>query len=447
MSAPVLALDRAYGVRISGGIALVVRLADGVAVAALSPLEAVTVGLLDGARGEAETLDTLEAVAGEVGRRAARSCLKRLRPLLRVSPAPCPRDMPDLTRLASLGRPDRRRGCRTLPGPRVLHWWVTNACPRRCVYCFANPVHAGRTEAGLIARDRLAQLFGEAVSLGAQELLVAGGEPFLRTDLPEVLGDAIAAGLAPAITTKFPIDGALAARLARAGLRHLCLSVDSVRAETNRRLVGSASLAAQIEASVAAVTGAGIAFSIEFVATAFNHGEMEEVASWAAARGARVLLVVPFEPVLHPIGPHENAAMAVPPEAALNERIARLNARRPGITAEAFADLEARSDAPNCDIGKTKLFFGPFGRVHRCYKLLHDPGLYGPDLRRTSLAAAWHDGAFNGALLAPRRAYAESACGRCGGFEACHDDGRCIFQSQMDHRSYHDRDRACAGPH
>ena len=447
MSGAYLTLDDDYALQLDGGHATVLRTSDRIGLAALSRLEAVTVGLLDGRRREEEVLQTMRAVAGDIGHRAARTCLGRLRPLLARSQNPSAKDMPNLEELASVQAPDRRNGLRTLPGPRVLHWWVTNACPRRCVYCFANPDHSGTTENGLIPRERLNALFKEAASLGAEQLLVAGGEPFLRPDLPEVLGDAIAAGLAPAITTKFPITADCAKRLRRAGLGHLCLSVDSLRPDTNRRLIGSASVGPQFEMTVAALKHAGIAFSLEFVATSLNHLELEEVCEVAAALGARVLLVVPFEPVMHLIGPYSNNEMMVPPDADLPGRIAKLNAQYQTISVEAFEDIESKAEAPNCDIGKTKLFFDPFGRVHRCYKLLHDTSLFSADLRHVSIAAAWHDGAFNRQLLGERQNYAGTSCGICSKFESCHEDGRCIFQSQLDHKTYFDRDRACAGPY
>jgi radical SAM protein with 4Fe4S-binding SPASM domain len=293
----------------------------------------------------------------------------------------------------------------------------------------------------------LRELFGEAKSLGAQQLLVAGGEPFLRPDLPEVLSDAISIGLEPAITTKFPVSLELARRLKTGGLKHLCLSVDSIRVETNQVLMASNSYWPQVEASVQALKEVNLSFSIEFVATAFNHHEMEEVCEEAASLGALVFLVVPFEPVLFTIGEYSNADMTLPSGADLNRRIDELKRRFLNISVEAFEDIEGQSDAPNCDIGKTKLLFDPYGRVHRCYKLLHDKSLYGSDLKVTSIAAAWHEEVFNGKLLPDRDEYSKESCGKCGGFDACHDDGRCIFQSNLDHQTYFDQDRDCAGPH
>jgi hypothetical protein len=45
-------------------------------------------------------------------------------------------------------------------------------------------------------------------------------------------------------------------------------------------------------------------------------------------------------------------------------------------------------DELHCDIGGTKLFFTPSGRVHRCYKLTEDETLFGLDLSVHSIAVA-----------------------------------------------------------
>ena len=109
--------------------------------------------------------------------------------------------------------PDPREGLRELPGPRVLHWHVTRYCPRKCAYCYAEPIQGGQAGDATLNRSELQKIFKEAATLGAEHLVVAGAEPLLRADLPEVMGDAIANRLTPFLTTKHPISKQLALRL------------------------------------------------------------------------------------------------------------------------------------------------------------------------------------------------------------------------------------------
>jgi MoaA/NifB/PqqE/SkfB family radical SAM enzyme len=422
------------------------RREDGQPVAGLSPLESVALGLMDGER----TVEELVALLKEAGREEAvtiiTGLLERLGPLV-VDAVPRQIDL-DLRSLASVLPVDPGEGLRPLPGPRVLHWWVTASCPKRCVYCFADPVLAARADDAVITRFELARIFAEAAGLGARRLLVAGAEPLLRRDLPEVLGDSIRAGLVPLMTTKQHVDRLLAGRLADAGLRHLSFSLDTVDPEESRQLVGNPHYPEQVRRSIACLREVGIAFSIQAVITRLNTGALRQVARFAEDEGARVVQVVPYEPVRAPIGPYRNEDLLVPDRTAVGIEVERLAAEANGLKVELFEELGSGSrDAYQCDIGMTKLFFLPDGVVHRCYKLTADERLRGRDLRATSVAAAWHDPGFRTVISPPRENYEGSSCAGCGRFSDCHNDGRCIYQAMVDHGRYEAPDRACGGPH
>jgi MoaA/NifB/PqqE/SkfB family radical SAM enzyme len=425
--------------------AYVERRRDAQVVAALSPLESLLLGMMDGKRSESEICDLLRA-AGRPDVAAALSKLQlRLGPL--ISSAGPPSVDFDLKTLARVQDVDPREGLRRLPGPRVLHWWVTAYCPKRCVYCFANPILGSRAKDAILSRSQLQTIFVEAAELGAQRLLVAGAEPLLRQDLPEVLGDAIGAGILPLLTTKHSIDRALAERFAAAGLRHLSLSIDSVDSQENQRLVGNPNYACHVAETMEALQYAGIEFSLQMVVTPVNQHSLRKVVDFAATRRARVVQVVPYEPVQSPIGDYGNYEMLVERSAVASE-VETLQCKYPTIELELFEELgSGSSDAYQCDIGMTKMFFLPDGVVHRCYKLTADDRLRGRDLRVTSVAAAWHDPAFQPIISPPRQNYAGTACFGCGRFQSCHDEGRCIYQALVDLERYEAPDRDCDGPY
>ena len=383
---------------------------------------------------------------GDAGEGLLESLLGRLGPLLEnggANPTDSKPSVPDLEVLAG-SRPEGRR-LRTLPGPRVLHWWVTSSCPRRCAYCFAQPRHLGSAPDAVLSRTRLRQLFQEAHSLGAETLLVAGAEPFLRQDLPEVMGDAVACGITPMVTTKHPITTELAHRLADADVRHISLSVDALSPEINASLIGSRIYGEQVRRSVKALNDAGVAHSFQCVVTRDNPRGFVEVAELAARSGAKVVQVVPYEDVLHPITELGNEDLRVADPERIEEEVEHLDARLDGVKVEMFEEIgeEGRGPGLECDVGMTKLFFLPNGVVHRCYKLVRDRRLDGADMRTTSVAQAWHDERFAGVISPPREEYAGTACSGCGRFNHCHSEGRCIYRAYVDWGSYTAPDRAC----
>lgn len=440
-------VDALFEVVRRDGRAYVQRRADGQPVAALTRLEAVILKAFE----EALTSDGAARLLGPALGHAADSVIRRVEARFGALLKPgrgiaVPVELEGLAELDPSAA--RALGLREYPGPRVLHWCVTRYCPRRCVYCYAEPLLGGRASDAVITREELNGIFAEAVTLGAEHLLVAGSEPFLRPDVPEIMGDALSHGLTPFVTTKHPVTPDLAVRLARAGVKHISLSVDSMSPTANMTLVGSSAYPEQVRRSVANLRRAGVEFSLQAVVTAFNGEDIGEVARFAAESGAKVLQVVPFEPVRRPITDYRNEEMAARDVGGLAGLTEQLSERHPGLRCELFEKLGSGGRAAyNCDIGMTKMFFLPDGVVHRCYKLIEDSGLTGQDLRRCSLAAAWHDPDFALKISPPAESYGASACGGCSRFDGCHEEGRCIYQALFTHQDYFAPDRSCEGPY
>jgi MoaA/NifB/PqqE/SkfB family radical SAM enzyme len=439
------ALAKTFRLAVRNRRAYIERLADGQPVAALWPAEAVALALMNGRRRWSRLERALREGTGEPGVALLRSLRSRLGPLLTDGAAatgPAPVVLP-----SGLLPPDPAEGIRPLPGPRVLHWDVTRYCPRRCAYCYAEPLRGAAAPDATLPRERLQLIFAEAASLGAEYLLAGGAEPFLRGDLPEVLGDAQRSGLTPLVTTKHPMTEELARRLAEAGVRHISLSLDSMDPDENRLLVGSAGYPEQVRATAARLRSAGVAFSIQSVLTPRNLHSLEAVAAFAVRSGARLMQVVPFEPVRTPIAGLRNHDMELPRENLVDQIVDRLKRKFPGCRVERFEFLGTGSRADyHCDVGMTKMFFLPDGVVHRCYKLTADARLRGPDLKQVSVARAWHDPGFRHLLFPPAEDYHGTACSQCGSFRSCHHDGRCIYTALVRHGRYAAPDRDCGGP-
>jgi MoaA/NifB/PqqE/SkfB family radical SAM enzyme len=423
--------------------AYVRRKSDDQIVAALTKGEAIAVYLVLTERENASSI--LEAAAGPAGLQWLHRAEARLSPLLR----------PDVgisseLRLQDLERtlpPDPGEGWRPLPGPRVLHWCVTKYCPHRCVYCYAEPTLGADAKDSVITRAELLRIFREAAVLGTKTFLVGGSEPFLRPDLPEIMGDAQSCGITPLVTTKHPITPALARRLADAGVAHISLSVDTLDPDQSRTLIGNPHFPTQVRQSVANLNAAGVRFSFQCVVTSMNERDAVSVAEFAETAGAVVVQIVPFEPVRKPIGRYSNQQMEVPDRGRVQDLAESIGATFSGVKVEMFEKLGSGAHAAfNCDIGMTKMFFLPDGAIHRCYKLVEDDTLRGLDLRACSVAAAWHDAGFRHQISPPLEKYSDSACGQCGKFSNCHDEGRCVYQASIGHGTYFAPDRQCKGP-
>jgi len=69
--------------------------------------------------------------------------------------------------------------------PRLVQWFVTLDCPLSCEHCLAVGRGAADDEMRL---NEAALLIEQVAAMGVEELLLTGGEPLARPDLPDILG-------------------------------------------------------------------------------------------------------------------------------------------------------------------------------------------------------------------------------------------------------------------
>lgn len=77
--------------------------------------------------------------------------------------------------------------------PVAVQWIATKACDLKCPHCYSS---AGRPAPDELTTDEVKRLLiDELVNLGSPELVIAGGELFLRKDLPEIIEYAASRGI------------------------------------------------------------------------------------------------------------------------------------------------------------------------------------------------------------------------------------------------------------
>ena len=127
---------------------------------------------------------------------------------------------------------------------RDLRISVMDRCNFRCPYCMPRETfHEQYRFLGSHERlsfdeiVRLARLF---VQLGVRKLRLTGGEPLLRANLPDLIGDLTALpGIEDvALTTNGVLLGRYAAELKAAGLRRVTVSLDSLEKDVFARMSG-----------------------------------------------------------------------------------------------------------------------------------------------------------------------------------------------------------------
>lgn len=116
---------------------------------------------------------------------------------------------------------------------------MTYRCPLKCPWC-SNPVDFERCHDDELSTAEWKRVLREGRELGALQLGFTGGEPMLRDDLEELVGEASALGYyTNLITSGIGLTEERLVALKAAGLNQIQLSIQSSDRELTDRLVGA----------------------------------------------------------------------------------------------------------------------------------------------------------------------------------------------------------------
>ena len=147
---------------------------------------------------------------------------------------------------------------------RDLRISVTDRCNFRCPYCMPaatfGPGFKFLPRKEVLTYEEIARLARVFVSLGTRKLRITGGEPLVRSDLPELIEQLARIPGADdlALTTNGHLLERQAEPLARAGLRRVTVSLDSHDPEVFKKMSGGASAPERVLRGIEAAVAAGL---------------------------------------------------------------------------------------------------------------------------------------------------------------------------------------------
>lgn len=159
---------------------------------------------------------------------------------------------------------------------------VTDRCNLRCVYCMPEQGVKTKTHGEILTMEEFARVVRVASTLDISRVRITGGEPLARNGLVSLVR-AVAAvpGIRDiSMTTNATMLAPVADELARAGLKRVNISLDSLKADTYARLTRRGDLALAI-AGIHAAQRAGL-HPIRLNAVVLRGINSDEIESLAA---------------------------------------------------------------------------------------------------------------------------------------------------------------------
>ena len=172
---------------------------------------------------------------------------------------------------------------------------VTDRCDFRCVYCMSENMHF-LPKQDILTLEELDRLCSAFVRRGVRKLRLTGGEPLVRRDilkLIESLSRHLATGALEelTLTTNGSQLGRFAADLAKAGVRRINVSLDTLDAAKFKEITRWGELS-KVMAGIEAAQAQGIGVKINMVALKdVNEAEIIPMLEWCHGRGMDLTLI------------------------------------------------------------------------------------------------------------------------------------------------------------
>ena len=241
---------------------------------------------------------------------------------------------------------------------RDLRISVTDRCNFRCVYCMPKEVFGSayrfleRRE--LLTFEEITRVAGTFVALGVEKLRITGGEPLVRRDLERLIEQLSPLGADLTLTTNGSLLPAKAEALAKAGLRRITVSLDSLDDATFQALNDVDFPAGRVLEGIDAAAAAGLPVKVNCVVKrGVNDRELTALAAHFRGTG-HTLRFIEYMDVGHSNGWRLDdvvpaAEIVATLDAAFGSSRSRppIRARSPGATATSTGRVRSASSRPS----------------------------------------------------------------------------------------------------
>lgn len=262
---------------------------------------------------------------------------------------------------------------------------MTNRCNLRCVHCYLGDERSPQSAARELDTAFWLSMIDQIAEAGCLNLLITGGEPFLRPDFPEVYTHAKKRGLLVTVFTNGTrFDEKLLRLFRELPPWFVEVSLYGASKETYDEVTTVAGSYERCLAGIDALVEMGVRVGLKTVILRANAHETSGMRAMAEARGSGFRVDAAIFPTLG--GNLSPIELRIPAAEAVSLEMEDPRRLKGAIDYyERMKDLPAGDKLFSCMAGLTTFHIEPNGRLQPCLMT----GDHGYDLRRTSFREGW----------------------------------------------------------
>jgi radical SAM protein with 4Fe4S-binding SPASM domain len=302
---------------------------------------------------------------------------------------------------------------------------LTRRCNLTCVHCYLGPqVEQRRLREREMDTAQVAGILDQVAAAGCLDLLITGGEPFLRPDFAAVYRHARLAGIDVTVFTNATLVAPATIELFQdLPPRMVEITLYGATAATYERVTGVPGSFRRCLAGIERLLAGGIRVGLKTVVMTLNHDEYDAMEAIARRYGVRFRMDAALNGTL--ANGREPLALRLSPSDIVRleqqDERRRLDWRQ---FYERFGRTEPTDTLVACGAGEATFHIDPFGHLHPCLMI---PWM-SVDLLGSSFAAGWAEiGRLRDTRVEPGYQCAScemrSMCSHCPGFVAFENDG------------------------
>ena len=168
--------------------------------------------------------------------------------------------------------------------PALISWNLTKKCNLRCPHCY---MEAGRAAENELTTGECLGLLDEMKALGAEMLILTGGEPLLRKDIYDIARAASSLGLWVVMGTNgVLISDAVAEKMVECGVKGVGISIDSLDPARHNSFRGGPNAWEYSVRALDICRAHGLEVLVQTTVMAMNVGEIPRLIDFAREKGA-----------------------------------------------------------------------------------------------------------------------------------------------------------------